>query len=130
MEKRLRDKLPSGRFAGVSQARSGQMSAVKARGNRTTELRLRFGLVKHRVQGWRMHVKSVPGTPDFFFERKALAVFVDGCFWHRCPRCGHTPKTNSPFWAEKLARNCERDRAVAERLRAKGISVIRVGSMN
>jgi DNA mismatch endonuclease (patch repair protein) len=72
-----------------------------------------------------MHPR-LPGSPDFYFKSSRLAVFVDGCFWHGCRRCGHIPKTNTSFWAAKLSRNRERDRDVARDLRARGIVVVRI----
>jgi len=51
---------------------------------------------------------------------------VDGCFWHRCPDHATFPKANADWWAEKLDRNVERDRATDEALAAKGWTVIRV----
>ena len=73
-----------------------------------------------------MHEKLLPGTPDFFFPVQRLAVFVDGCFWHGCPQCGHLPKNNSAFWAAKLARNRKRDRIAKRQLLALGINTVRI----
>lgn len=72
-----------------------------------------------------MHVLDLPGKPDFFFPSEKLAVFVDGCFWHGCPTCGHVPKSNSAFWRAKIQRNRERDESATEKLEAIGIKVIR-----
>lgn len=70
----------------------------------------------------------LPGKPDFlFFEASPpLAVFVHGCFWHRCPSHRREPKTRRAFWRSKLDGNQRRDRRVARRLRAMGISVMTV----
>lgn len=54
-----------------------------------------------------------------------IAVFVDGCFWHRCPEHGTDPKKNSEFWAQKLDRNVARDRRVDAALKENGWTVIR-----
>src|SRR5829696_7027401 len=57
----------------------------------------------------RRPVSSLRRTADLVFPRVKVAVFVDGCFWHGCPK-HHTPaKTNSDFWANKVERNRERD---------------------
>lgn len=64
--------------------------------------------------------------PDIVFTRKKLAVFVDGCFWHRCAEHGTSPRFNSSYWQEKLDRNVARDRLVDEALRAQGWRVLRV----
>lgn len=73
-----------------------------------------------------MHERSLPGTPDFFFPKAKLAIFVDGCFWHACPECGHTPKTRRKYWSAKLQRNADRDRQNLGKLHAAGISVLRI----
>ncbi|MGA2967315.1 MAG: very short patch repair endonuclease [Terriglobales bacterium] len=125
MEKALRVTLKHGGFANVSQQRSCIMAAIRGRHNRTTELVLRMAFVRARVAGWRLHPSSVLGKPDFFFTRKRIAVFVDGCFWHGCPTCGHVPKTNSMFWKTKIQRNKQRDARVTHALRRSGIRVIR-----
>ena len=66
------------------------------------------------------------GKPDFTFRRERVAVFVDGCFWHGCPRHGTMPAGNRAFWQAKLARNAERDRAVTRALRKAGWKVLRI----
>jgi DNA mismatch endonuclease (patch repair protein) len=63
--------------------------------------------------------------PDVVFTRARLAVFVDGCFWHCCPVHGTAPRANTDYWAPKLARNVQRDRAVDEALVAAGWRVLR-----
>ena len=105
--------------------RSRNMSAIRAKHGKTTEWRLRAALVAKGVRGWTMNVAALPGCPDFYFCQSALAIFVDGCFWHGCPKCGHTPSSNRGYWTEKLARNKERDRKNGRRLRQQGIRVVR-----
>src|SRR2546423_7663451 len=124
MERRLRATLPKGEFESVPESRSRAMGRVRSKGNRTTEEALRFGLVRAGIRGWTMHAEMV-GTPDFFFTRQKLAVFVDGCFWHGCPICGHVPVTNRPFWKAKISRNQRRDVLVQENLGQAGIRTIR-----
>jgi DNA mismatch endonuclease, patch repair protein len=63
---------------------------------------------------------------DFLFLDARVAVFVDGCFWHRCPEHASDPKTNSEWWSVKLARNVERDRETDRRLRRAGWGVVRI----
>ncbi len=63
---------------------------------------------------------------DVAFTRARVAVFVDGCFWHRCPVHGTIPKTNRDWWIAKLEANERRDRATDEQLAALGWSVTRV----
>jgi DNA mismatch endonuclease (patch repair protein) len=125
MERILSNTLPNGRFVGVTRQRSLQMAAVKSRGNNTTERALRFALVRSGIRGWELEPKDVLGRPDFFFRAVRVAVFVDGCFWHGCARCGHFPRTNSKFWRAKLLRNRERDKLTSRRLKSSGLRVIR-----
>ena len=68
--------------------------------------------------------RSAP-RPDIAFTRHRIAVFVDGCFWHKCPLHATAPKTNEAFWAAKLQRNSERDRENDAALRSLGWTVVR-----
>lgn len=64
--------------------------------------------------------------PDFVFSKLKLAVFVDGCFWHGCPRHGTKPKHNAAFWRKKISANQVRDRLVNRTLRSLGWRVLRI----
>lgn len=64
--------------------------------------------------------------PDIVFTSKKVAIFVDGCFWHSCPRHGTVPKSNRGYWVPKLQQNIARDRIADENLSALGWRVIRV----
>jgi DNA mismatch endonuclease (patch repair protein) len=105
--------------------RSQVMAAIRSTGNRATELRLAAIFRAHGITGWRRH-QALPGKPDFVFRRERLAVFVDGCFWHGCPRHLRMPRDNRPYWKGKIARNIQRDRETTRRLRKSGWHVLRV----
>ena len=105
--------------------RSQVMAAIRSRGNKDTELKLASILRAARITGWRRH-QPLPGQPDFVFRRQRLALFVDGCFWHGCPKHGTQPETNAAYWAQKLSRNKARDRSVSRTLRQAGWMVIRL----
>ncbi len=105
--------------------RSAVMSAVRAKGNKSTELRLVEIFRAHKITGWRLHTKTF-GSPDIVFPRLKLAVFVDGCFWHGCPEHGTLPKTNAEFWETKITRNRDRDREVTGGLKKRGWRVLRL----
>ena len=64
--------------------------------------------------------------PDFVFSKLKLAVFVDGCFWHGCPKHATRPKNHRPFWDAKFATNKRRDTLVTRTLRAAGWQVWRI----
>lgn len=101
------------------------MSQIKARDNKSTELRMAAILRGHRISGWRRQL-PLPGPPDFVFRKERLCVFVDGCFWHACPRCYKAPRSNGAFWHHKAVRNRARDRKVNRELRDKGWHVVRL----
>ncbi|WP_187264523.1 very short patch repair endonuclease [Pontibacter beigongshangensis] len=81
-------------------------------GNTRPELLLRQRLWQAGLRGYRVHWPKAPGKPDICYPGRKLAVFVHGCFWHRCPYClPALPKTNVPFWQNKFERNMARDAA-------------------
>jgi DNA mismatch endonuclease (patch repair protein) len=125
MERTLRDKLIDGSFGKVSATHSKRMGAIRGSGNRTTEARFRAMLIRAGIRGWKLINKEIKGKPDFFFPDRMLAVFLDGCFWHGCPKCGHVPSFNRPFWKAKIERNRSRDCETDEFLFQKGITAIR-----
>ena len=114
------------------------MAAIRSRGNKGTELRMVALLRAHGITGWRRQRrlriaetgnrkgKARRVSVDFVFRRERVAVFVDGCFWHACPRHGTRPSGNRVFWKTKLVRNAERDREVSRALRRAGWTVLRV----
>ena len=126
MERKLRLLLPGGRFRNVSANRSRTMGAIRSKHAKTTERALRMILIRGGIKGWRMHPSGIPGNPDIYFPAQNTVVFVDGCFWHGCPKCGHTPKTRSAFWKAKIIKNRQRDRRTRRNLRRSGLKVIGV----
>ena len=115
--------------------RGALMAKVRGRGNLTTEQALAKLLRRQGWSGWRRQ-QAVRGRtaagerfqvrPDFVFPVRRLVVFVDGCFWHGCPRHGTRPRGNAAFWRAKFRRNQERDRRDTRRLRAAGWRVLRL----
>jgi len=106
--------------------RSKTMAAVRSAGNRSTEGALRARLVRAGIRGWRLNGNELPGCPDFVFGKCKLAVFVDGCFWHGCPKCGRLPSSNTQYWVAKVGRNKTRDKRVSAELRREGWHVVRI----
>ena len=130
--------------------RSAVMSRIRGTGNKDTELRLIQVFRANGITGWRRQQlicfnlqpptsnpersKLVVGRrkfsrgvrPDFIFLRLRVAVFVDGCFWHGCPKHFIKPKGNAKFWHDKIARNRARDRLVNRALRRSGWTVLRI----
>ena len=106
-------------------ARSLLMGEVKARYNKSTEIKLARLLRASGVKGWRRHL-NLPGVPDFTFRKERVCVFVDGCFWHGCPKHYSLPKSNVEFWKEKIKKTRERDIQVNKELKEKGYVVLRI----
>ena len=90
------------------------------RANTKPELLMRERLRAARLGGYRLQWK-VAGHPDIAWPGKKVCVFVNGCFWHRCPHCKlSTPKKNVEYWTAKFERNVERDRENVAALEADG----------
>lgn len=105
--------------------RSEIMGKVRSRGNATTELAALRILRLGAITGWRRHL-PILGRPDFTFPKNRIVLFIDGCFWHGCPRCYQAPKSSAAFWRRKLSKNQKRDKEVSNRLRRCGWRVVRV----
>lgn len=80
------------------------------------ELLVRQRLRAAELTGYRLDWAKAPGRPDIAFPGRKVAIFVNGCYWHRCPYCSPSvPRKNVEFWEAKFRRNVERDkRALAE----------------
>ena len=101
---------------GVRNSKTGVRRGARGAGNR------RIGVSLSRVR----RVKGFAVRPDFVFRKARVAVFVDGCFWHGCPKHCKLPVNNRAFWRRKLAVNRARDRLVTRSLRRLGWRVIRL----
>lgn len=113
-------------MSAVDAARSAQMALVRDRDTKP-EMRVRRAL--HAVGlRYRLHVRSLPGTPDLVFPSPRVALFVHGCFWHRHPGCAaaRLPKSRLEFWEKKLDGNVERDKRNRAALEAAGWKVIEI----
>ena len=129
--------------------RSQVMSRIRGRGNKETELALAKLLRAAHITGWRRQVRLKVGElrvegrgtsprpssqrgegvrvrPDFTFRKERVVIFVDGCFWHGCPKHSNMPANNRTFWLKKLTANKARDRQVTRTLRQRGWRVLRV----
>jgi len=91
------------------------------------ELALRRALHRHGIR-FRVDraIVGVRRRADIVFVAAKVAVFVDGCFWHCCPKHRTQPKANAEWWAAKLQENRRRDRATNRQLRRAGWHVVRV----
>ena len=107
--------------------RSRNMAAIRRRDTKP-EAALRSAL--HRL-GYRFRKDypiRVDGRlirPDIAFTKHRIAVFIDGCFWHSCPKHGRQPSVNGSYWSPKLEGNVKRDRDQTAALRSAGWTVVR-----
>lgn len=109
-----------------SSAASNRMKANISKGT-SPEIKLRKGLRNVALGDYRINYKKVPGSPDIAYEKKKIAIFVHGCFWHGCSKCNRSlSKSNRSFWKQKIKRNKERDKEKVKFLRAEGWTVITV----
>lgn len=119
--------------------RSYLMSRVRGTGNKATELRLiqifrangltgwrRGCIIRGQKTGDRRQKKRFSVRPDFVFPKLRVTLFVDGCFWHGCPKHATWPRTRAAFWKAKIEGNRARDRKVNRLLKTKGWKVVRV----
>ena len=118
MKKRL-PKLPA------SPAASTPATQASMKGNKSAstlpETKLAEALDARGLTGYKVNSSEIPGTPDFVFLLEKVAIFVNGCYWHRCPYCRpNFPKSNLDYWTAKFQRNRRRDAQNRSELRAMG----------
>jgi DNA (cytosine-5)-methyltransferase 1 len=90
------------------------------------EVLLRRALTQRGLR-YRLHRAPLPdlkSTPDLVFSHARCVVFVNGCFWHGCPEHARPTKSNTKWWADKIAANQRRDKEVARQLTAAGWRVL------
>src|SRR3972149_2937924 len=95
----------------TKQKRSEVMSRIRGKGNKDTEVAMIRVFRSHHITGWRRN-QPIFGKPDFTFHKQKVVIFVDGCFWHGCPKHSTMPKNNRKFWRKKLTANKIRDKLV------------------
>ena len=103
--------------------RSYNMSMIKGKDTKP-ELILRKLLSSSGIKGYRLNYK-LTGKPDIVFSKYRLAFFIDGCFWHKCPKCFIQPDNNKKFWKNKINGNVERDKKINKSLKKDGWKVLR-----
>lgn len=105
--------------------RSDIMRHVRSKKNKSTELRLIEIFKKNKIKGWRRNY-PVKGHPDFVFQEKKVAVFVDGCFWHGHDCRNTRPSDNQEYWQRKRERNIRHDLEVTALFESRGWTVLRI----
>ncbi len=108
------------------EVRSRIMSRIRGKDTKP-ELELRRAL--HRL-GYRYSLRhrfpEIRCTPDITMVSRRTVIFVDGCFWHKCPKCFRAPKSNRRYWDQKIARNVERDKEQTRWLKKHDWKVARI----
>lgn len=113
-------------FGEVSEATRHSMQGNKRRDTKP-EFVVRRMLREFGWTGYRLDWKKCKGHPDIAYPGRKIAIFVNGCFWHRCPHCGLSmPKSNVEFWEAKFARNRARDARDSALLVSGGWTVITI----
>lgn len=105
-------------------SRSEQMSRIRGK-DTTPEIKLRKALWSQGLR-YRLHRDTPVGRPDLVFVGPEVAVFIDGCFWHGCPKDYVFPRSRRDFWTDKLTDNLERDRRQTLGLEDRGWTVLRI----
>lgn len=104
--------------------RSKNMAAIHSK-NTKPEVFVRK-LLYSKGYRYRCNYTKIEGHPDIYFGKYRVAIFVNGCFWHRHQGCkyAYTPKSKIDFWDAKFRKNIERDKYVHEQLTEKKIRYI------
>jgi DNA mismatch endonuclease (patch repair protein) len=76
--------------------------------------------------GFEYQPRGIYGKPDFVNRNRKIAIFIDGCFWHKCPEHFVKPKTRTEFWMQKIEKNVIRDELVNIKLENEGWKVLRI----
>ena len=122
MQVRMRRQLPNPPAANEAVSRSMRGNVAK---NTKPEVTLRRLLRLAGFPGYRLHWRKAPGRPDIAYPGRKIAIFVNGCFWHRCPHCEPPlPKSHSEFWQRKFDLNAERDERKVRELESAGWRVV------
>lgn len=110
----------------TKEQRHKNMSAIRSK-NTGPEMLVRKFLFSRGFR-YRLNVSSLPGRPDIVLRKYKTVIFVNGCFWHGHEYCKYfiLPKTNIPFWKNKIERNRSRDKKVQRQLAAMGWHCITV----
>ena len=106
----------------TKEQRSYCMSKIRFK-NTNPEILLKKEL---RFHGFKYQPKNIFGNPDFINHKTKTVVFIDGCFWHKCPKCFKEPKSNKQYWLPKLERNTIRREEIKKTYKISGWEVLRI----
>lgn len=118
---------PEARIPPASSVAVSHVMAANRGRDTSIELLLRASIRRLGMTGYRANYRISERRVDLAFPSKRVAIFVHGCFWHRCPTCNLAlPKTHTRYWKEKFERNAERDVLVRGELEALGWQVAEI----
>lgn len=75
---------------------------------------------------FRKNVKTLPGKPDIAIQKYKIVIFLDSCFWHKCPKHFKKPKSNLEYWEPKIKRNIERDAEINQYYKDNNWHILRI----
>lgn len=107
------------------ETRSRIMSSVRSNDTKL-EKKLFSILESGGITNFERHISTLPSKPDVVFMDEKIAVFLDSCFWHGCPKHLRKPKSNEEYWQPKIQNNVKRDKRNRSKLRRMGWSVLRI----
>ena len=108
----------------TKEQRHKNMQAVKGK-NTKLENNVMTYLWQHGYR-FRKNVKDLEGKPDVAIKKYKLVIFIDSCFWHKCPTHYKAPATNVEFWENKISGNQKRDRQVTKYYKSKKWNILRI----
>ena len=108
----------------TKEQRHKNMQAVKGK-NTKLENKVMTYLWQHGYR-FRKNVKDLEGKPDVAIKKYKLAIFIDSCFWHKCPIHYKSPSTNFEFWDNKISGNQKRDALVTEYYKSNNWNILRI----
>lgn len=103
--------------------RSYNMSQIRGKDTKP-EVKFRKYIFSRGIRGYRIS-SNLLGKPDIVFNKYKIVIFIDGCFWHKCPQCYKEPDTNKKFWRKKISDNVKRDKKVNIKLSENGWQIMR-----
>ena len=107
----------------TTEQRSYNMSRIRSKWTKQENIFhnwLKGKKIKHK-----MH-PEIEGKPDILIKDLNVLIFLDGCFWHKCPQCFQEPETNKNFWLTKIEKNVKKDGEVTNKLKKEGWKVMRI----
>lgn len=108
----------------TKEQRRKNMQSVKSKGSKIENVLCAY-LWKNNIR-YRRNVKKLFGKPDIVIAKYKIVIFVDSCFWHKCPIHYKSPGTNTVFWENKITKNVLRDQQVNQFYKDNDWNILRI----